>query len=125
MKTWNGSSQLANTLFGERYGIDWEYISKENTDILVNGRIIKFGDLVNPILKDKKGVNIPMQSIIYGSLPNDTENHYFNFGVSPNDGSIEMVACTYGYVHNVTQNDVSNMELVGSTKDNLQLLECD
>ena len=92
---------------------------------MVNGRIIKFGDLVNPILKDKKGVNIPMESIIYGSLPNDTENHYFNFGVSPNDGSIEMVACTYGYVHNVTQNDVSNMELVGSTKDNLHLLECD
>jgi len=54
MKTWNGSSQLANTLFGERYGIDWEYISKENTDILVNGRIIKFGDLVNPILRQKR-----------------------------------------------------------------------
>ena len=47
MKTWNGSSQLANTLFGERYGIDWEYISKENTDIFVNGRIIKIGDLIN------------------------------------------------------------------------------
>ena len=125
MKTWNGSSQLANTLFGERYGIDWEYISKENTDILVNGKIIKIGDLVNPILKDKNGVVIPMESIIYGSLPKEAENHYFNFGVSPNDGSIEMVACTYGYVHNVTQNDVSNMELVGSTKDNLHLLECD
>lgn len=79
----------------------------------------------NTILKDKNGINIPMESIIYGSLPNEKGNHYFNFGISPNDGSLEMVACTYGYVHNVTQNDVSNMEIIGLTKDNLHLLECD
>jgi hypothetical protein len=44
--TWNGSSDLANTLFGERYGVDWEYISQETSDILVSGRIIKIGDLI-------------------------------------------------------------------------------
>jgi hypothetical protein len=41
---WNGSSDLANTLFGESYGVDWEYISKESSDILVSGRLIKVGE---------------------------------------------------------------------------------
>lgn len=81
---------------------------------------------LNPILKDKNGVSIPVESIIYGSLPNQVEKHYFNFGVSPNDGSLEMIACTLGYVHNVTQDDVSNMELIGpATGKNLDLLICD
>ena len=47
---------------------------------------------VNQILKDKNGVVIPMESIIYGSLPNETENHYFNFGVSPNENKVCNVA---------------------------------
>ena len=41
---WDGSAELANKIFGERYGVDWEYISKESTDIVVNGKIIKVGD---------------------------------------------------------------------------------
>lgn len=76
-------------------------------------------------LIDKNGVLLPNECIIYGSLVGQTEKHYFNLGYSPNDGSIEMFASTYGYVHNVKQNDLINFEFIGLTKDNLQLLECD
>jgi len=75
-------------------------------------------------LTDKNGIQIPVDSVIYGSLPNDTEKHYFNIGYGQ-DGSIEMIACTYGYVHNVRQPQLKDFEYIGLVKDNLHLLECD
>lgn len=76
-------------------------------------------------LSDKNGVELPNDCIIYGSLVGQTEKHYFNLGIRQSDGSIEMVASTYGYVHNVKQADLIDFELIGLTKDNLHLLECD
>ena len=76
-------------------------------------------------LKDKNGVELPNDCVIYGSLVGQSEKHYFNLGLSQKDGSIEMVACTYGYVHNIAQSDLVNFEFVGLVKDNLHLLECD
>ena len=76
-------------------------------------------------LKDSDGNEILTDSVIYGSLPGETEKHYFNIGFSPNDGSVEMFASTYGYVHNVTQEIVSGFKLIGSVADNLNLLVSD
>lgn len=42
---WTGSSDLANKLFGEKYGADWEYLPG-SLDIIVNGETIKIGDKI-------------------------------------------------------------------------------
>lgn len=76
-------------------------------------------------LRDKNGMEIPIDSVIYGTLPNQTEKHFFNFGYDSAGKEFEMIACTYGYVHNVQQKDVANFELIGPLKQNLHLLECD
>lgn len=76
-------------------------------------------------LKDKNGFEIPLDSIIYGKLPNQQENHFWNYGLCHNGISLEMIACTYGYVHNVTQNEVKEMLLIGSLEEHTHLLQCD
>jgi len=76
-------------------------------------------------LIDKDGVQLYDDCIIYGHLENDAEMHYFRLGKSPNDGSNEMIASTYGYVHNVTQDLLTHFELIGLALDNLHLLKCD
>lgn len=77
------------------------------------------------VLKDKNGKVLPVDCIIYGSLPGQTEKHYFNFGTNKDNAEYEMIACTYGYVHNVTQEQLAGFELIGLLNDNLHLLECD
>lgn len=64
------------------------------------------------MLVDKNRNIIPLGSIVFGSLPTETENHYWNFGIGV-DGNFELLACTYGYVHNITQKEMSNMEYMG------------
>ena len=76
-------------------------------------------------LKDKNGFEIPLDSIIYGKLPNQQENHFWNYGLCHKGISLEIIACTYGYVHNVTQNEVKEMLLIGSLEEHNHLLECD
>ena len=76
-------------------------------------------------LKDKNGIELPNECVIHGSLAGQTDKHYFNLFLNEEEGSVEMIACTYGYVHNVTLEDLINFEFVGLTKDNLHLLECD
>lgn len=44
--TWNGSADLANKVFGESYGSDWEYVSNQSLDIIVHGRLIKVGETI-------------------------------------------------------------------------------
>ena len=41
---WDGNADLANKVFGDGYGTDWEYTSRESQDIIVNGKTIKVGD---------------------------------------------------------------------------------
>ncbi len=41
---WNGDATLANQLYGESYGVDWAYVTKEDLDIVVDGRLIKIGE---------------------------------------------------------------------------------
>lgn len=77
------------------------------------------------LLKDKNGKEIPVQSVICGQLKDQTEKHYFNFGLNSKGNEYEMMACTYGYVHNVTQADIADFEYIGSLKENLHLLACD
>jgi hypothetical protein len=76
-------------------------------------------------LKDKNGIQLPIDCIIYGSLIGETEKHYFNLGRCQDDLTNEMIACTYGYVHDVTQHDLVDFEFIGLVKDNLHLLQCD
>lgn len=40
---WDGDADKANKIFGENYGIDWEYVPG-CLDIKVNGKIYKIGD---------------------------------------------------------------------------------
>lgn len=73
---------------------------------------------------DKNGKEIPLNSIVYGHLYGESEMHYF--GVTKTTaGTIQLLACTYGYVHNVQQGHMDNMELIGPKEENLHLLECD
>lgn len=76
-------------------------------------------------LKDKNGNALFHQCIIYGSLPNETQKHYWNLGMSATGDEFEMIACTYGYVHAVQPKHLVNMELVGSLEDHKHLLKCD
>jgi hypothetical protein len=46
---WNGDASLANNIFGERFGVDWEYTEKGSNDIKVNGKVIKVGDPIGEI----------------------------------------------------------------------------
>jgi hypothetical protein len=81
-------------------------------------------------LKDKNGKELPDDCIIHGSLKGEEEKHYFRIGFNEEKyiserGLVEMIASTYGYIHNVQQEDIANFELIGLAKDNLHLLECD
>lgn len=76
-------------------------------------------------LKDKNGVQLHEDCIIFGSLPGQSEKHFFNIGLSPNDGSNEMVSCTYGYVHNVKQSDLLDFIYIGSVEQYSYCLDCD
>ena len=76
-------------------------------------------------LKDKNGFQLPIDCVIYGSLIGQTEKHYFNLGRCKKNLSNEMISCTYGYVHNVNQNDLANFQFIGLVKDNIHLLTCD
>ncbi len=59
---WNGEADLANRVFGERYGIDWEYVSKQSPNIKVNGVVINVGEDIEhstkPMTTEKKKENL-------------------------------------------------------------------
>lgn len=77
-------------------------------------------------LKDKNGVVLYDDCVIFGSVPGETENEYYwNLGFSPNDGSFEMIACEYGYVHNVQPTHLVNCIYVGPVSENLHVFNCD
>lgn len=123
-KTFTGSGGWAST------GVN-TYESREAAEAAIDQLISIHPDLFEKEVKckllaltDKNGTPLPVNSIIYGSLPNETEKHYFNIGYGSN-GSIEMIACTYGYVHSVEQSHLAGFEYIGLAKDNLHLLECD
>lgn len=73
-------------------------------------------------LVDKNLTLIPNNSIIYGK--HKEAYHFFNIGINDKN-EVEMMACTYGYVHNVTQNDIKYFLLIGSVEEHKHLLECD
>lgn len=74
-------------------------------------------------LQDKNGIELHDDCIVYGCPPNESEKHYFNLGVNWK-GEIEMIASSYGYLHNVTQEIMNNFEYKGTVEDNLHLLSC-
>lgn len=76
-------------------------------------------------LVDKNGNKLFNDCLIYGGVKNVPGVHYFNLRYNANNKSLEMIACTYGYVHNVTQKDVQDCVLIGPAIDNLHLLDCD
>ena len=77
-------------------------------------------------LSDKNGTPIPDNSIIFGRVKEaDEDEHYWNIGFSPMDGSFHMIACTYGYVENLQPNQLKECLLIGSVEEFGHLLECD
>lgn len=44
---WDGDSSKANEIFGENYGIDWQYNHKDSLNILVKGCLIRIGDRID------------------------------------------------------------------------------
>lgn len=75
-------------------------------------------------LFDNTGNELFDHCIIYGQISGVEGAHYWNVYVHPNR-SIEMIACTYGYVHDVGQAHLIGAVLIGSTKENKHLLKCD
>lgn len=61
---WDGSSDLANKIFGENYGVDWSYL-ENSTSIKVKERIIQVGDEIFKADTSKGGYQ----------PTNDTMNH--------------------------------------------------
>jgi len=77
-------------------------------------------------LKDKFGTDIYEDSVILGKPPGHEGTHYFRVGISPSKPSeIKMIACTYGYVHNITQEIIKDFKLIGPYLGNEDLFECD
>lgn len=76
-------------------------------------------------LYDENHTPIPLESIIAGPDPEKKGLHFFNFGKSTNGDHLDMVACTYGYVEHVTQDDLKGFLYVGPTEDFKDLLNCD
>ena len=74
-------------------------------------------------LKDKNGFDLPNDCVVFGSLVGSSENHYFNLGFNWKN-EIEMMSASYGYVHDIKQEDLINFEFKGLVKDNLHLLSC-
>lgn len=75
-------------------------------------------------LFDNAGDEFFDHCIIHGKVSGVEGTHYWNVYKHPNE-SIEMIACTYGYVHNVVQEHLIDVVLIGSTEENKRLLECD
>ena len=73
-------------------------------------------------LVDKNLTLIPSKSIVYGNY--EGKYHFFNIGLNARN-EVHMIACTYGYVHNVTQSDIEDFLLIGSLEEHKHLLECD
>lgn len=51
--TFDGSADMANQIFGESYGIDWEYSNTYKEDIIVKDQIIEKGQLIVLITNNK------------------------------------------------------------------------
>jgi uncharacterized protein (DUF3820 family) len=53
---WNGTADLANVLFGDKYGEDWEYVDTSvGLDIKFSNRIIKVGDEIEYSVRYNQG----------------------------------------------------------------------
>ena len=79
-------------------------------------------------LSDKFGNTLFDNCIVLGALSQtgiESPLHW-NLGWSSQcDGTIEMISCEYGYIHNVDQETIKEFELIGSVDDFKHLLECD
>lgn len=69
-------------------------------------------------LTDKNGIKINHDDVIYNGV------HYFRI-YDREDGEVEAISCTYGYMHNIKQSDLSDFECVGTYEGNENLFNCD
>lgn len=44
---WNGSAEMANTIFGESYGLYWQYVTSDSQAIKVGKKIYNVGDEIS------------------------------------------------------------------------------
>ena len=81
-------------------------------------KIIEGGNEIILSLKDKNGVILSQDDILYDG------KHYYRIGINHLD-EFQMLSCTNGYLHNVQPKDLKSFEKVGTVKNNIDLLDCD
>jgi hypothetical protein len=82
-------------------------------------------------IQDKNGIELHQDSMIFGWLPDETENErYFyridfsnTFGVNEPENEITMLCREKGYEHNIKQSDMINFSYVGQAEKLLHLFD--
>ena len=69
-------------------------------------------------LTDKNGVALNHDDVMFNGV------HYFRLFDREN-GEVEAIACTYGYMHDIKQEDLTDFERIGPYIGNEKLFECD
>lgn len=69
-------------------------------------------------LFDKNGVALHHDDVMFDGV------HYFRV-YEKEDGEVEAIACTYGYLHDIKQENLAEFERVGTYAGNEKLFECD
>ena len=72
-------------------------------------------------LKDKNGVQLHVDALIYGTMAGVPGKHHYSLFIAQDGVSIDMYACTYGYVHNIKQADLGDFEYIGLFTDHKDL----
>lgn len=70
-------------------------------------------------LIDKNGTNIHEDDVIYNG------KHYFRIYWNEKQPQIEAISSTYGYLHNLTQEELSHFERIGSFIECENLMQVD
>lgn len=85
--------------------------------------------MIDISLKDKNGIAITVgnKDIDDDVLFNGEHNFriYEHIHADNAPSNIEMISCTGGYMHAVTQEHLANFERIGKYSDNTHLFECD
>jgi len=92
----------------------------ESTPIPLKSRQSNVGYLTLKI----NGKPLKDDDVIYGIPPGHDKPHYFRIYLN-SKYEFEMIACTYGYVHNIQPKDLRDFKLIGTYKDNEHLFVCD
>ena len=69
-------------------------------------------------LTDKNGIEINHEDVIYN------QSDYYRI-FKRDDGEVEAISCTKGYLHDIKQEDLTEFKRIGTYIGNEHLFECD